>query len=638
MTDHLQRRTFLQTFGAAAVIRAEAIPMASEFRDSEHFASFNGRGALRTGNSYGGRWSEITLAALRSVGFLDNMVDGLVPPIDNTLLWLDKTFDPAVLKQWDPAGRAWVQVTSETLFVRVGVTAGMVAAGDDSRFGITTFAEASSANIPSTVSRVFVEDRRAYFIRVESEPAHTIKFNNGGWFSVDDIGITPLAAGAVGNGQLGASAADDTAALQAVLSFFRNTRPATRHRDNQRVLDLLGRQYRVSRSLSLEGCDGVEIRNGTLIVDPSTSFAANRAVLEHNVSANELWGLTLNCVTIQCNQTANGILINRPQETFFINPTVLGWGQREYGVRLGPVSYSADVKLQNPRISGFAVSYADNPWVTRTGIGIDLQTADTEILGGSVDTGLVPIRIHSSGSVLGSHVWNGQPGEESSVGSNAIAIEYVDGHNMPSLISGNIFDNSCIVINGESLYKQIVGNKFYGSRENLEAGIIIKSSGANQVIADLQIQANQFHSYYKRPVLIDETAAPYAAISRVLVTDNPLRSFVNGNASFAESLAATKGTIQVAVTTENFSASNIVQFELGKRGLLLPTYDDVLQVSVGHMRNTLAELEASNAVFQGWWYDKTTGILHMKYSEPFNGRLKIDFDQSYMSRFWPPET
>lgn len=92
--------------------------MTTEFDDSEHFALFKGPGALRSGNSFEVRWSEITLAALRAAGFLDNMVDGLTPPSINQL-WLDKNTDPATLKEWDPIGANWQQVSNQTFFGRV---------------------------------------------------------------------------------------------------------------------------------------------------------------------------------------------------------------------------------------------------------------------------------------------------------------------------------------------------------------------------------------------------------------------------------------------------------------------------------------------------------------------------------------
>lgn len=92
--------------------------MPTEFNDATHYGLFKGVGSLRTGNTFEVRQSELTLAALRSAGFLDNMVDGLVPPsIDK--LWLDKNTDPSVLKEWNPVGFAWEKVTSQTLFGRL---------------------------------------------------------------------------------------------------------------------------------------------------------------------------------------------------------------------------------------------------------------------------------------------------------------------------------------------------------------------------------------------------------------------------------------------------------------------------------------------------------------------------------------
>lgn len=92
--------------------------MATEFQDNLHYAMFKGAGAYRTGNAFDVRWSEITLAALRAAGVLDNMVDGLIPPVDTGLLWLDKNHDPAQLKVWDSTGLTWVLATFAKLFDR----------------------------------------------------------------------------------------------------------------------------------------------------------------------------------------------------------------------------------------------------------------------------------------------------------------------------------------------------------------------------------------------------------------------------------------------------------------------------------------------------------------------------------------
>lgn len=93
--------------------------MATEFNDTRDYAFFvRDTPKLTNGNGYHNRWSEQVLASLRASGLFDNMVDGLAPPATD-LWWLDKNFDPPVLKEWDPIGFAWVQVTSETLLGRV---------------------------------------------------------------------------------------------------------------------------------------------------------------------------------------------------------------------------------------------------------------------------------------------------------------------------------------------------------------------------------------------------------------------------------------------------------------------------------------------------------------------------------------
>ncbi|WP_338893932.1 hypothetical protein [Sinorhizobium meliloti] len=93
--------------------------MSTEFNDSQHYGFFMNGTTLTSATGFFLRQSELTLAALRAAGFLDNMEDGTVPPADLSKLWLDKNSDPAILKEWNPIGAAWEKVTSQTLFGRV---------------------------------------------------------------------------------------------------------------------------------------------------------------------------------------------------------------------------------------------------------------------------------------------------------------------------------------------------------------------------------------------------------------------------------------------------------------------------------------------------------------------------------------
>jgi len=434
-------------------------------------------------------------------------------------------------------------------------------------------------------------------------------------------------------GAKGDGVTDDTAAIQSALTSLGAVTAASR-RDLNRTLDLAGKSYIVSAPLSLAGCDGVRISNGTLIVDKTKPFESGRAVLEHLVANTELWGFAVDGVTIQCNQVANGINIQRHQAFKFYNSIILGWGQREYGLQMGPNSYSADACVINPRISGFSVSYADNPVATRTGTGIISNTGDTMIIGGNIDTGKKCISITSSTSIYLAHVWNGSPGSEANAEPNNVGID-ITGDAAVAFV-GNTFDNCCIVMNGQCLYKHIVGNKFYSNQTQLLYPLILKATATGQAIADLNFQDNQMHGYYDKPVMVDQTNGTYTTLARTFVCNNPIRSFTSANAGYPVSLTATNGTIILPVTTGFFNSDQIVKFNLGARALLLPTYDDVLAVSASIYYTSAQTTNVANGV-QWVRYDKATGILSIKCTAAFNGRLKIDFDQTYASKLWTPE-
>ncbi|MDW9547736.1 hypothetical protein [Sinorhizobium meliloti] len=95
--------------------------MATEFNDASHWGFFMTGTTLTSSTGKYTRVSELVLAGLRAQGVFDNMVDGITAPtIDK--LWLDKNSDPAVLKEWDATGSAWVPMNFERLFGRAIVT------------------------------------------------------------------------------------------------------------------------------------------------------------------------------------------------------------------------------------------------------------------------------------------------------------------------------------------------------------------------------------------------------------------------------------------------------------------------------------------------------------------------------------
>lgn len=83
---------------------------------------------------------------------------------------------------------------------------------------LPTFAYASTASGLADVQRLFVEDRRAHFARVDTEPTHGVKFENDGWWSLDELTVTPFMAGAAGD-----NVADDTGAVSAIVQYAKLT-------------------------------------------------------------------------------------------------------------------------------------------------------------------------------------------------------------------------------------------------------------------------------------------------------------------------------------------------------------------------------------------------------------------------------
>lgn len=157
----------------------------TEFNDSSHYGFFLTGTTLTSSTGKYARLSELVLSALRAQGVLDDMEDGTTAPVDTTKLWLDKNTDPAVLKEYDSIGSAWVAMTRDRMFGRAIAT--------------------ELTNVGGTANAITVDepdpfiDGRMYFITptADNTGATTIQVTGVGTYNV----LTPNGS-AVGSGTM----------------------------------------------------------------------------------------------------------------------------------------------------------------------------------------------------------------------------------------------------------------------------------------------------------------------------------------------------------------------------------------------------------------------------------------------------
>jgi hypothetical protein len=151
--------------------------MSTEFNDASHYGFFMTGTTLTSSTGKYIRQSELALAALRAQGVLDNMIDGTAPPTTDKL-WLDKNTDPAVLKEWDPTGSAWMPMTFQRLFGRAIVTPLATPTGTANALVVA----APSPFIPNRMYSLtpVADNSGSATIQVTGVGTYPVKYPNGG--------------------------------------------------------------------------------------------------------------------------------------------------------------------------------------------------------------------------------------------------------------------------------------------------------------------------------------------------------------------------------------------------------------------------------------------------------------------------
>jgi hypothetical protein len=161
--------------------------MATEFDNSLHWGFFLTGTTLTSETGKYVRVSELVLSALRAAGVFSNMVDGIAAPATDKL-WLDKNFDPAVLKEWDATGASWVPMTYDRLFGRAAVDKLTVTGGTGNAVVVSQPAGFQANRL--YLMTPTADNSAAATITVSGVGSYGVKYGDGA-----DIGASEFTAG-----------------------------------------------------------------------------------------------------------------------------------------------------------------------------------------------------------------------------------------------------------------------------------------------------------------------------------------------------------------------------------------------------------------------------------------------------------
>lgn len=364
------------------------------FDDAAHFAVGSKSSTLNTQTGLFFRWSEISLAALRSAGILNTMVDGTDAPDDTSILWLDKNTDPAALKRYDATEAEWVAVTYE--WFRHNTGADYVSRA------------AAEASVPVSLAQkitIFQDGTLLSFVRgVTDDPALTTA--DGAKWVPDLSQITPMHWGAVGDGST-----DDTVAINAMLDWvgannaaawtedFKNTFPAPTE-----ITGVSGKTFCVSEPISLGGSHK-SLRFSNLAIKAIGDWSA---VADEDNFIFDLGGLAtyvrFERVWLNCNNISGGIKARA-------RARIVGcWFEKV--AKIGVEGAGSDVWLVESILSQWTTNDAEYYVPAKyTGVLVKITESDMRVTGCTFRWADVLMQIESTNNIIQHcHMFNGMKG------------------------------------------------------------------------------------------------------------------------------------------------------------------------------------------------------------------------------------
>lgn len=379
------------------------------------------------------------------------------------------------------------------------------------------------------------------------------------------------------------------------------------------ILD--GLNISIGNTLDMSGCHGVEVSGGSLLADNSLTGS------DPVIYAFQTQGLKIRGLKIQCNFISSGVYLLECPLHEIDDVSIYGCGKQDYGIRVGPVSYSASGVINECKVFGWRTFHTELLPSERVSKNIWVENNDIQVSGCYSAAGLCCIWADGGGlQINNNHIWNGFPSDNPSVAATTTKPlgVYANNENIIS-ISNNYIDN-CVVWVKPRL-KSITDNYFLAAGDlDIDCAIVFESSSEGYSAVDTVVTNNLLKGPYDKFIELIQSSGLFGAQQRVVVSGNTSGASGSGYGP----MVSTLGVARIAVDGSDFDSDNRVSISLSDE-LVFPSTPAPLLSTLGVR---LYSVTSSSVSVEWYQWDPATSEITIKCTAPLTGEIIVNYDHS----------
>jgi hypothetical protein len=424
-------------------------------------------------------------------------------------------------------------------------------------------------------------------------------------------------------GAVGDAVADDTAALQAALDFFKDppldnlpggSDPWRVRQFRGRVLDLGGKHYRVTSQLNATNTYGMTLQNGVIFADGG-GWGATDSILFADLPMNA----TISNVTFECNDKCNGPTLNRAVYCHLDSVNVWGFGEKSWGLRSQTPFGGMKMRIERCYFYG-TVGAATVSEYTPTATGILIEGgSDSEIINSDTNRCFIGADIGGGGWIITSCHFTGAVSNPSAPFGTPRAGVRLRSTAQFTVVSNCLFDQCYLRMDGSGR-RIISDNHFWASfSEFMDAAIYWHATTSHQpldtsTVVDNRVALDGTPANFRFIKLVETGGFNFDDVRDVKVGGNMIRQQSLGNAGLINP-TATQDDLVVSVTTSDFSTTTTV---VNLTNWLLKPSPPVSTPSL-----RVIGCAASGGYLTGYSYSHATGKLSLTFNAAFTGTIAL---------------